>query len=77
MSAVTLEQLRASEAKLIRALGDPTRTVFYDEFKRENRPISEIEDALQAIRREISRLAGDGDAGSTFRVRPVRMVNGL
>lgn len=72
MSAVTLEQLQASEAKLIRALGDPTKTVFYDEFKRENRPISEIQDALQAVRREIARLKGE-DTGSSMRVRPVRM----
>lgn len=75
MSAVTLEQLEAAEAKLIRALGDPTKTVFYDEFKRENRPISEIEDALQAIRREIGRLKGT-DSGSSMRIRQVRMKGG-
>lgn len=74
MSAVTLDQLKAQEARLIRALGDPTKTVFYDEFKRENRPIGEIEDALQAIRREIGRLLGTADAGS-LKVRPVRMTS--
>ena len=68
----TLDQLQASEARLVRALGDPTKTVFYDEFKRENRPISEIQDALQAIRREIAALTGEA-SGSSLRIRRVRI----
>ena len=68
----TLDQLQASEARLVRALVDPTKTVFYDEFKRENRPISEIQDALQAIRREIAALTGEA-SGSSLRIRRVRI----
>lgn len=56
MSTLTLEQLQAAETRLVTAMGDPTRAVFYDDFKRENRPISEIQDALAAIRSEIRRL---------------------
>jgi len=56
MSTVTLEQLQAYEAKLIRALGDPTKAVFYDDFKRENRPVSEITTALAFVRSEIAKL---------------------
>lgn len=68
----TLEQLKASEAKLIRALGDPTKTVFFDEFKKENRPIGEIQDALAAIRREIAALDGTASA-STTKIRRARI----
>lgn len=71
MSDTTLEQLKASESRLVRALGDPTKTVFYDDFKRENRPISEIQDALNAIRAEISQLT-TGGGGSTLVIRRAR-----
>lgn len=69
---MTLEQLRAAESRLVRALGDPTKSVFYDDFKRENRPISEIQDALSAIRAEIA-AAISGAPASTLIVRPVRI----
>lgn len=59
MSQLTLEQLQAFEAKLIRAIADPTRTVFYDEFKRENRPVAELQSALATVRTEIIRLKGE------------------
>lgn len=72
MSALTLEQLQAAETRLVTAMGDPTRAVFYDDFKRENRPISEIQDALAAIRSEIRRLR-DGGSGSTLTLRPARI----
>lgn len=71
MSAEELTRLRASEARLVAAMGDPTRAVFYDDFKRENRPISEIKDALSFVRSEIARL--EGRTGGTLRIRPVRM----
>ncbi len=70
---MTLDQLKAAEARLVRALGDPTKTVFYDEFKRENRPSAEIEDALRAIRREISAHADNATPPSRSVIRPVRM----
>lgn len=69
---MTLEQLRAAESRLVRALGDPAKSVFYDDFKRENRPISEIQDALSAIRAEIA-AAINGTPASTLIVRPVRI----
>jgi hypothetical protein len=72
LSDIALEQLQASEARLVKALGDPTKAVFYDDFKRENRPISEIQGALAAIRAEISRLT-TGGTGSTLVVRRARM----
>lgn len=71
MSEVTLEQLKAYEAKLIRALGDPTKAVFYDDFKRENRPISEIQSALAAVRSEIA-LATPADPSAA--PRPSRIL---
>ncbi len=71
MSAVTLEQLKAYEAKLIRALGDPTKAVFYDDFKRENRPISEVQAALAAVRAEIA-LATPADAAAP--AKPSRIL---
>lgn len=72
MSGLTLEQLQAAETRLVTAMADPARAVFYDDFKRENRPISEIQDALAAIRSEIRRVTGAG-SGSTLRVRPARL----
>lgn len=57
----TLSDLRAYEAKLIKALGDPTKAVFYDEFKKENRPISELRSALDAIRVEIASAEAEAD----------------
>lgn len=74
MSDLTLEQLRAAESRLVRALGDPTKVVFYDDFKRENRPISEIQDALTAIRAEIAALIS-GRPATTLVIRPVRIRN--
>lgn len=71
MSAVTLEQLQAYEAKLLRALGDPTKVVFYDDFKRENRPVAEIQSALAAVRAEIARMT-PADAAVT--PRPARIL---
>jgi len=72
LSAVTLEQLQAAEAKLIRALGDPTRTVFFDEFKRENRPVSELQSALASIRSEIAKLT---PAAPDAAPRPARYLH--
>lgn len=74
MSDLTLEQLRTAETRLVRALGDPTKVVFYDDFKQENRPISEIQDALAAIRAEIA-ASISGRPASTLVIRPVRIRN--
>lgn len=72
MSATTLDQLRAYEARLIRALGDPTKAVFYDDFKRENRPVSEIQSALASVRAEIARHP-DNPARATAEPRVTRI----
>lgn len=56
MTTVTLDQLKAFEARLLTALSDPTRAVFYDDFKRENRPVAELDQALTRVRAEIARL---------------------
>lgn len=56
MTAVTLEQLQAYEARLLSAMADPTKAIFYDDFKRENRPVSELDAALTRVRAEIVRL---------------------
>ncbi|HCQ52694.1 MAG TPA: hypothetical protein DIV82_00340 [Brevundimonas diminuta] len=61
---MTLEQLRAMETRLVTALGDTTRAVFYDDFKRENRPISEVTAALDRVRAEIVRLSPVDPASS-------------
>ena len=50
----TLDQLKTYEARLVAALGDPTKAVFYDDFKRENRPVSELRSALATVREEIA-----------------------
>lgn len=76
MSATTLEQLQAYEARLIRALGDPTKAVFYDDFKRENRPVSEIQSALATVRAEIARHPDNPDAKRRDRFVKVRMRSG-
>lgn len=73
MSAEKLASLRASETRLVAAMGDPTRAVFYDDFKKENRPISEIAAALAFVRSEIRKL--EGGEGGSFRIRTVRMGN--
>ncbi|NBB65077.1 hypothetical protein GVN18_38115 [Pseudomonas sp. ODNR1LW] len=74
MSDLTLEQLKQAESRLVRALSDPTKAVFYDDFKQENRPISEIQDALAAIRAEITAQIS-GRAPTTLVIRPVRIRN--
>lgn len=56
MTTVTLDQLKAFEARLLTALADPTKAIFYDDFKRENRPVSELETALTRVRSEIAKL---------------------
>lgn len=54
----TLNELQAYEAKLIKAMGDPLAEVWYDEFKKKNRPISELKDALAEIRKQIAKVQG-------------------
>lgn len=65
--ALTLDQLRAIETKLLTALGDPTLSVAYDHFRRENRPIGDIQKSLDQVRSEISALCNP--AGTKPRVR--------
>jgi len=56
LTTVTLDQLKAFEARLLTALSDPTKAIFYDDFKRENRPVSELDAALTRVRAEIVRM---------------------
>lgn len=50
----TLEQLRAYEAKLVKAASDPTKSVWYDDFRKESRPFAEIQKQLAWVRSEIA-----------------------
>ncbi len=70
---MTLEQLRAMETRLVIALGDTTRAVFYDDFKRENRPISEVTAALDRVRAEIAAHPDNVQAKRHQRFVPVRL----
>lgn len=65
-----LATLQSYEAELLAALGDPSRSLFFDHFKMENRPIAEVQAALSQIRREISN-AQSGDAPRVKRLLPV------
>lgn len=76
MSATTLDQLKAYEARLLKALGDPTKAVFYDDFKRENRPVSELQSALATVRAEIARHPDNASAKPRDRFVKVRMRSG-
>lgn len=55
MATFTLAELVAFERKLIKAMADPTRQVWYDDFRKENRPFSEIAQQLSWVRGEIAR----------------------
>lgn len=52
--AATLVELQSYEAKLLKAIGDPTLEVWYDDFRKRSRPVSELQDALSQVRREIA-----------------------
>lgn len=54
----TLSELQAYEAKLIKAMGDPLAEVWYDEFKKKNRPVSELKEALAEIEKRIAKAQG-------------------
>lgn len=66
----TLTELQGYESDLLRAIGDPTKTVFFDHFRLENRPMAEIQAALDQVRREISKI-NIGDAPKVKRLMPV------
>ena len=70
---VTLAQLREYEAKLLRAMADPTAETWYDQFKKKNRPVSELQVALKQVRAEIAhRLADAGDRPNPHRFTYLR-----
>jgi len=69
LTTVSLEDLRAYEARLIRALADPTRAIFYDDFKRENRPVSELETALSRVRVEIAKATASDARPAARRIQ--------
>lgn len=71
MTTTTLEQLRAYEAKLLKAMGDPTQEVWYDDFRKRNRPVAELQSALSWVRREIA--AHPDNATRTPRMRQIRV----
>ena len=50
----TLTELRAYEAKLVKAAADPTKQTWFDDFRREMRPFSEIQRQLTWVRAEIA-----------------------
>lgn len=62
----TLDELRAYEAKLVKAASDPTKSVWYDDFRKENRPFAEIQQQLAWVRGEI---AAHADNTASKRVR--------
>lgn len=49
-----LADLQAYEAKLVKAAADPAKSVWFDDFRKENRPFSEIQAQLAWVRREIA-----------------------
>ncbi len=61
MSTLTLEQLRAYEAKLIKAAANPLKTTWFDEFRKEYRPFAEIAQGLALVRTEIARHPDNPD----------------
>lgn len=71
MSTTTLAQLRAYEAKLTKAMGDPAAEVWFDDFRKKNRPISELKSAMDWVRGEIARHP---DTLATSAPRPRRFL---
>lgn len=67
MTTTTLAQYRAYEAKLVKAAANPLKQVWFDDFRREYRPFSEIEKQLVWVRKEIA--AHPDNATTTTRVR--------
>lgn len=67
----TLSELQAYEAKLIKAAADPTKAVYFDDFKRENRPFDEITQQLSWVRGEIARAQA---AAGTATLRNRRLL---
>jgi hypothetical protein len=65
--ATSLSDLQAYEAKLLKAIGDPTIEVWFDDFRKRMRPVSELQDALSQVRREIS--THPDNTSTTQRVR--------
>ena len=65
--ATSLTQLQAYEAKLLKAIGDPTIEVWFDDFRKRMRPVGELQDALSQVRREIANHADN--TSTTHRVR--------
>lgn len=73
MSTHTLTELRAFERKLVAALADPTAEVWYDDFKKRNRPVAELQPALAAVRAEIAAHPDNAEAKRKprfYRARP-------
>lgn len=62
-----LATLQAYEAKLVKAAADPMKQVWYDDFRKENRPFSEISAQLAWVRSEI---AAHPDSAGTTTPRP-------
>lgn len=67
--ATTLVQLQAFEVKLLAAIGDPTIEVWYDDFRKRSRPVSELQSALAQVRAEIA-----AHPDNTTTTRPVRRL---
>lgn len=65
----TLDELKAYEAKLVKAASDPTKSVWYDDFRKENRPFAEIQQQLAWVRGEIA-----GHPDNTARKRARRLL---
>jgi hypothetical protein len=65
--ALTLTDLQTIESNLLKAIGNPTLSVAYDHFRREMRPVSDLQKSLDQVRSEMAALTKT--ASSAPRVR--------
>ena len=52
----SLTDLQTYEANILKALGNPTAEVWYDNFHKKSRPVGELQAALIEVRSEMAKL---------------------